>query len=319
MFLTLAQWELLVGGPGPSPQAFPLMLIMAYCLSWLVKKESLRWMLVLVINFLLIFTGYGIFMAGITVALLGLEVVLAWRLSRFKALTRLIALLVSLVPIAFFFRGYVFVPAAECYRFPYGRLSNYPLFIAMMLARFMGIKRHPVLAQAAGSILLTLLVVCLTAFALCVWTRGSEDTKGLIITTLIAYTLVQAVAVAVGRICFGMETSQSSRYMTLLIPAFLALYFALLGTTSLGNWRNPLLALLFIAVFAGSVQRNHKEMEGVASARRAWKQCYINSEDVDACTESAGVEIYLPTQHRQLQRALQYLKQNHLNLYATPR
>ena len=55
MFLTLAQWEIFLGGPGPSNRAFPLLLTIVYCLAWLQKSGSLRLVQVLVINFLLIF------------------------------------------------------------------------------------------------------------------------------------------------------------------------------------------------------------------------------------------------------------------------
>jgi hypothetical protein len=66
-------------GPGPSAQAVPLPLIMAYCLSWLQERRLLRYALVIVINFLPIYTGYGIFIAGITLAPLALEVTAACR------------------------------------------------------------------------------------------------------------------------------------------------------------------------------------------------------------------------------------------------
>jgi len=73
MFLTLAQWEIFLGGPGPSDQAFPLLLTMAYCLAWIQRNRNLRLALVLVVNFLLIFTGFGLFIGLITILLLALD------------------------------------------------------------------------------------------------------------------------------------------------------------------------------------------------------------------------------------------------------
>jgi hypothetical protein len=319
MFLSLAQWELLAGGPGPSPQAFPLMLIMAYCLAWLQRNSGCRLASVVLINFLLIFTGYGIFIAGITILLLGVEFCRGLQLrEKQRIVSSLSALLVALASIALFFRGYVFSPAAECYRFPWGNPLNYPVFIAMMLARFVGIKHQAVLATMVGLALLTALIGLVARHASRILRLTfSSDNATRTIFILGGYALIQATAVAIGRICLGMETSQSSRYMTLLIPAFLSLYFGIVAGPAAHKWRKAALALLFIGVLAGSIQRNHKELEGVAKARETWKECFISRENVDFCTAITGTEIYLPTQHRQLMRKLQYLKTNRLNLYST--
>jgi hypothetical protein len=270
------------------------------------------------INFLLIFTGYGIFIAGITILLLGVEFCRGLQLrEKQRIVSSLSALLVALASIALFFRGYVFTPAAECYRFPWGNPLNYPVFIAMMLARFVGIKHHAVLATIVGLVLLTALIVTVARHTLRLLRLTSSANANSTIFILGGYALIQATAVAIGRICLGMETSQSSRYMTLLIPAFLSLYFAIVAGPAAHKWRKAALAMLFIGVLAGSIQRNHKELEGVAKARHAWKECFMSRENVDFCTASTGTEIYLPTQHRQLMRKLQYLKTNRLNLYAT--
>jgi hypothetical protein len=186
------------------------------------------------------------------------------------------------------------------------------------LARFVGIKHQAVLATTVGLMLLTASIGLAARHGSRLLKLTASDSASLPIFILGGYALIQAAAVAIGRICFGMETSQSSRYMTLLIPAFLSLYFAILAGPAAHKWRKSALVLLFIGVFAGSIQRNHKELEGVATARRAWKQCFISTEDADSCTASTGTEIYLPTQHRQLLRKLQYLKAHQLNLYATP-
>jgi len=48
-----------------SPEAFPLaLLIVVYCFAWIKARGVMRNVAVLVINFLLIFTGFGIFIAG---------------------------------------------------------------------------------------------------------------------------------------------------------------------------------------------------------------------------------------------------------------
>jgi len=317
MFLTLAQWEIFLGGPGPSDSAFPLLLTMAYCLAWIQSNRTLRLAQVLVINFLLIFTGFGLFIGAITVLLLALECYQHARAKdRKNAIISLVALLLATASVAAFFYGYVFSPAADCFRFPDGNPARYLWFVALMFARFMGIKHHLAFASIAGVAVLILLIAFLVSHVAQLWKKGWARPASLVITIVIAYPLLYACATAVGRICFGIEASQSSRYMTLLILAFFGAYFHLLAQRR-SRWQIVFLAVLFTAVFSGSIQRNHKEMEGIAAGRRAWKQCYLKTENVPACNASTNVEIYLPKQERELQRKLQYLKQNRLNLYAT--
>jgi len=111
MFLGLGQWEVLVSAPGPSAQAFPLLLIVAYCQAWVQKRLFFRYVLVIVINFLLIYTGYGIFIAVITLALFALDgyrCVQARDVSGAKA--ALLPGTIATVSLASFFYRYAFNP-----------------------------------------------------------------------------------------------------------------------------------------------------------------------------------------------------------------
>jgi hypothetical protein len=315
-FLTLAQWEIFLGGPGPSDQAFPLLLTMAYCCAWIQRKRDLRLIQVLVINFLLIFTGFGMFVGAITILLLALECHQHARAGdRKSALISSAALLLAMASTASFFYGYVFTPAADCFRFPDRSPARYLWFVALMFARFVGIKHHLVLASTVGFSVLILLVALLAAHATRLWRKGWDQPASLVTTILIAYSLLYACATSVGRLCFGVEASQSSRYMTLLIPAFLGIYLHLL--TQSGSRRQiAALVIVFVAMFSGGIQRNHKEMEATADARRAWKECYLKTENVRACSTSSHLEIYPLKQDGELQKKLQYLKQNRLGLYS---
>lgn len=318
LFLTLAQWEIFFGGPGPSPQAFPLLLIVLYCLAWLPEAPWMRYGLVVVVNFLLTFTGYGFFMAGITVVLLLIE---CWRCAglghRTQALAAGAGLGGAALTLAAFFHRYTFNAAAGCFSFPYGSLIHYPWFMALMLARFAGIKHNLVLASILGIIALILLIALLFWHFLALFRKCPARTT-VVIFSLIGYTLVYATATAVGRICFGIEVADSSRYMTLLIPGLLGCYFYLL-TLSPGLRRNLLLGVFVLAVLPGCIQRNHKEIEFVSASRRAWQQCYVRTEEVSLCTASLGLQIYIPGLESQLREKLNYLKQNRLNLYGDAR
>src|SRR5260370_14343690 len=42
IFLGLGQWEVLLGATGASPEAFPLLLILAYCFAWIQDSAVIR-------------------------------------------------------------------------------------------------------------------------------------------------------------------------------------------------------------------------------------------------------------------------------------
>src|SRR4030081_2054874 len=68
-----AQWETLFVTANFSHGPFPLLLILVYCLSWTFGKRAVRYPLVLLINFVSIYTGFGIFLGVLTPILLALD------------------------------------------------------------------------------------------------------------------------------------------------------------------------------------------------------------------------------------------------------
>ena len=73
IILTPTQFQTYVGAVSSAPTTFPMLLIVLFCLAWTVKRKPWRIVLVLVFNFLLVNTGYGLFVGGITLALFAIE------------------------------------------------------------------------------------------------------------------------------------------------------------------------------------------------------------------------------------------------------
>lgn len=312
VFLGLGQWEVLLSAPGPSAQAFPLLLLLLYCLCWLLDRIWLRYAGVVLLNFLLIYTGYGIFISVVNLLLLAID---SWqaRNTRRELMPPLAALLASALCLASFFFRYVFNPAADCFRFPYPRLAAYPWFVAMMFARFLGIKHGTALPGVIGLSALAVLVVASARRLSKISKRMNK--ADVVVVILTGYTLLYAAAAAVGRVCMGMAAAQSSRNMTLLIPGFVGIYFFLLN---LGQNRlaKISIALLLVAVIPAAVQRNHKEIEGFSAMKAAWKQCYLAHEDISYCDAASHLQLYPDPNSIHLREKLTFLKQHHLNLYA---
>src|SRR5438552_19010035 len=63
--------------------------------------------------------------------------------------------------------------------------------------------------------------------------KSPRPASHLIGAILVSFSLLFAASAAVGRLCLGPYAAFTSRYCTLLIPAFLAIYFYLLSK----SWR----------------------------------------------------------------------------------
>ncbi len=318
IFLGLGQWEVLLSGPGPSAQAFPLLLLVAYCLAWVQERVWLRYTAIAALNFLLIYTGYGIFVAGITLVLLPLDCYHRIKARSGNVIAPFLAWIASAASLASFFYGYVFNPAADCYHFPYRNPAAYPWFMGLMFAKFLGIKHGVVFPALVGIAVVMVLAGVLASNLWLVWKDGSAQDGSLVVVILTGYSLLYAAAAAIGRVCLGMEAAGSPRNLTLLIPGFLGIYFHLSMRRS-GYHRTLLVTALLVAVLPSCIQRNHKEIEGFSAMKHAWKECYRASENVQYCDSVSHLQLYPLPEAIHLQDKLKYLKQNRLNLYANER
>jgi hypothetical protein len=82
IFLSLKQWEVCVEATNPAPQVFPVPLVVGYCLAWICENRLIKYTFVLTINFLLIYSEYGLFMGLVTPVVFGLDCYLGTDPSR---------------------------------------------------------------------------------------------------------------------------------------------------------------------------------------------------------------------------------------------
>ena len=137
IFLTLAQFETLIGTPNPAHSAFPLLLTMLFCLALLGRKPLLKYSLVLALNFLLVFTGFGFFMGAVTLGVFLLECFWSWRRMTSVPLSQsLTALIVAAASWASFFVHYTFSSGVGCFAIPRSHLRQYLEFMALIFSAF---------------------------------------------------------------------------------------------------------------------------------------------------------------------------------------
>lgn len=318
-FLTLAQYQALVGPANPAYSGFPLLMMMLYCLALLGPNRLLRYSLVLALNFLLIYTGFGFFMGVVTLGVFLLECYWSWRhLTSAPFAQAVTALLVAAASLASFFVHYTFSPAADCFAISRGQLLQYPGFMALMFSAF--VIPHP--SVSAGMMVLgaAILLIGLTVFGLHLLhlLKHSHPEANLIGAVLLSYSLLFSVNAAIGRLCLGLSVAYSSRYSTLLMPAFLAIYFYLLSRPRQG-WRNLVLALWVLLLLSSAMHTPRGEMRWFSVGKRAWASCYVRTENIHYCDQIANFAVY-PFRPEQtgLQQKLDYLKQHRLNLFYDP-
>ncbi len=124
--------------------------------------------------------------------------------------------------------------------------------MGLMFARFVGIKHGLLFGSVVGIGVLILVVALMVDHAWLLMRASPPQRASLLIFILTSYTLIYASAAAIGRVCLGIQAAQSSRNMTLLIPAFLGIYFHLLAKPS-GGKRILLLALMFLIVLPSAI------------------------------------------------------------------
>jgi hypothetical protein len=311
MFLTLAQYETFVGGPNASYGGFPLVMLMLYCVALLERNCFLRYGVVLLLNLFLIYDGWGLFMGIVTIGIFALEGY--WRLRHITSTPLALpvaALLIAGASLGSFFIRYKFAPVEG---FPPRDPLSYPRFMALMFSNFVGL-RVPVWATWAGYAILLFALVVLAAQVRRLGTRDCSRDISLILGVLLSYGILFAASTAVGRVSLGLDQAQVSRYATLLIPAFLALYLYLLSTPS--GLRRNIGLVLFAVLLVPNAVRVPPGARWLADGKRAWIACYLQTENIEHCDQAVGFVIHPRPENTGLRQKLEYLKQHRLSFFA---
>ena len=122
LFLTPLQFEIFANTPNLSHGAMPLLLIILYCLTLTLPGVLLRSSSIVLLNFGLVYTGFGLFVGLITPIYFLSEAIFAHQKKNGLGLTIFLAgFLISVLTLGSFFIDYNFIPAAPNFQFPYPR------------------------------------------------------------------------------------------------------------------------------------------------------------------------------------------------------
>ena len=317
LFFNIRQYEIFVGPANISHGAMPIFLFMGLCLAWFIRHPGLRLGTLCVLTFLLIFTGFGLFVGLLVPPVLVVQAAQHFRdKENRKAGFVLLALVVIGAAWLLFAQGYRFDPAVEGFRFPYEKPLEYLYFVASMLNNLHGIRGGDDFTLGIG-ICMVVILAMLVGWHGSLLLRNSveEESRSAVIFCLAAYALLYCFETAIGRVVLGwQEASLAPRYLTLMIPAGMAFYLHLVGMKN--RWLSQALCVLYaLFLVHGSGQLSAGEMQTVQyirDGRLAWKVAYLQTRDEIQASERAGFLIYpAPLLHERLQ----FLEEHRLNLF----
>jgi hypothetical protein len=325
IFLTVAQYETLVGTVNLAYSGLPLLMFMLYCGALSLEQPAWKWGSILFLNAMLVFTGFGFFAGPVTITLAALE---RYRASRgYPAIPGKWAtcvLIGALATFGSFFFSYRFTPAVECFTVT-PNVIKYAAFVV-----FMGGSIYGHLTAWMG-IISGLFTIALGVFAMGSQIRKmpsplAPESTTQVIFSLVAFSLSFAANTAVGRLCLGLpEGAQASRYVTLMIPLVLGAYFWLLSLRPLfsitAGWQRAgaggAIAVLFVFLLSTERAVPADRYEWFTDGKTRWVECYRRTKDIQNCDRSTNFPIYPNPDRTHLQQKLDYLEQHHLNLFSS--
>jgi len=319
LLLSPIHWETMILTPSLAHSILPLLLIFLLAHAWLSTNPAIRVSTVGALGTLILFTGYGVCCAPVSI---GLALLLWLRPGTKGAKTNrsqagLILLILGGAVIAFA-HGYQWGGGVPGWRFPVPNWWDYPRFCALMFTSLIGIRAISATTVAIGA---TMLILVLGAFVMAtvkIW-RGEVTAGAKTVWVLTGSSLAYAMFVAIGRLPFNLEAAFMWRYITLMTPGVCGLAIAAEGwAISRSKVMQRYIAIGWI-IFAGIIWANFlPEQYGaaIAKGKRAWVASYLRTRDLRTANKEADCDVYFPAPNSPfIAERLNWLEQRHLSFF----
>ncbi len=326
LIMNFAQGEIFVAHSnfymGPVPQ----LLILVFSLCWFVNSPWLRWGILSFLNFIILHTGYGMFLGFLTPILALMSFIYFHKISvdRRSKLAALMGLGLSILSLVVFYSGYHFDAALACYKFPHPRPWEYLSFLSFMFGRFAfeGSKGIPFLLGLLllGSVLYAAIQVFLNWFRQLKQSSGLKLGSGVIFAlfSLMGFTLLYMMGAAVGRVCLGPASGSSSRYIPYLVPALVGAYIYFSAFCKIKNFRKGFFIIFGVTLIVGEFywrQRDYKTFDMYSKGKKAWIACYLEKKNVDECDQAVEFKIYPIPHVTSLQEKMNLLEERGWSIF----
>jgi len=259
----------------------PLLLVLLSGHAWLMAGPA-RYLAILLLNLLAVFTGFGLFLGPITIALLFCTAIHARPGDRFPAW---LACGMALLTMVAFFIGWQFRPANPYFGKAQVSPGDYLVFIGRLIGH----------SFQAGAVIGLGVFVVLVSAALWSGTRFARKPDGplAVLFLLTAFSVLYALATTAGRASEGMATALGSQYVTLLLPGLIGLY----GVVRRFRFGYPILPAGCLAIALWSFPlRSHEEAQAISWAgfNDRFAATYLQTGSLEAAERAAGHTVFPP-------------------------
>jgi hypothetical protein len=319
LLLNPIYWETMILTPSLAHSILPLLLTFLLAYAWILDGSAARVFAVGVFSTLILFTGYGICCAPVTIGL----ALLLWlrpgregaEKNRRQAGRILLFLGGALIVFACEYRV---SPETPGWRFPVPNWWDYPRFCALMFTSLMGIRAISAATAAIGAGLLSLVAAAFMAAAARIW-RGDATARAKAVWILTGSSLVYAAFTAVGRLPYNIEAAFMWRYLALLAPSVCGLALAAEGWAVARPRAMQRCIMIGWVVFAGIFWCNFlPEQYGavIAKGKRDWIASYLRTHDLRTANKEANCDVFFPAPEAPfIAERLRWLEQRHLSFF----
>ena len=319
LFLNLNQWETLTVVSNVSHSALPLLLIMLYAIVLTFQSALIQTSLLLVANFLLLYTGFGIFAAFVTPLLFLLRAIFPAKMGFERASRWLWAagFALSIVSLLTFFSDWIFTTAVTCAVLPHPKPWEYLIFAGLQISQGFGLAPIADHLIAANTLTLILGLAIALASTIVIFI-STASRRAAAPAFLAAFSLLFVGGTAVGRVCLSAtEQPLQSKYATLVLPLILGIY--LWVSAHRPQWRAITGGSICGLIILGQVPPFFRDPYAVLpqfyyDAKTKWKACYLAHYQTKECDDAAGFPMAPNGSQLVLQR-LRMLEKGHLNLF----
>jgi len=224
--LGAGQFETVLAVPQVSHSVLPFALTLLAANVWLSANAVPQYLGTAVIGVVLTFTGFGLFAGGLITMLLTLAAVRHAVKGEWRVMSLALAgFAASAGGWALFMKGYVFQPAVENYRFPWTPATDYVRFISLMLNLSAGELSRWLPPYVLGGVLAVIIASAAVHIGW-LWLRKPVSPRKDVLVLLMGSGLLFIAVTAIGRVSLGPVAGTAPRYLSLMIPMWLAVYMA---------------------------------------------------------------------------------------------
>ncbi len=283
LFLNPMFTEVFLWTAHASVAALPIMLLLLLAHLTLFQNSTLKGILIFIIGFLSVFTGYAFIVYGLCV------IYTLYSLFVTKHQLSSIISIILQIAIAILFVALYKIPGETICGFK-SSLSEYFQYIITMFFQFFGgvaIKPSTIIILAIG-------IVSPVTVALFTYNFNYKSQKLHACFVLVSFSLLYILLNTYGRACVGPETARAPRYSVFIIPIFLACYCIL--STDLIKKQGylkylPILFVLTFLIFRLKPNKGHQvHLIQTGEAYKNWRLCYERHKDISHCKTQTGVD-----------------------------